>query len=185
MPDRIVVNGVEYASIDEMPPHVRSAYEQAMVRLPDADRDGTPDVLQCGSPSSVQITTETKYTVNGVEYASFDAMPPEIRAIVRRAERGGDLRPGDPAPLLAPRRPGLRLSCGACLALAAIAVAAPSLGRRKPSDTRSQAAAAQPMGGQWHPAHGMRLGRPSAPDQACCQRVYASPAELRFTLDAP
>ncbi len=44
------VNGVEYASLDDMPPEVRRTYESMMGPL-DADGDGIPDGLQFRAPS--------------------------------------------------------------------------------------------------------------------------------------
>jgi hypothetical protein len=43
---RVVVNGQEYASPEEMPDGVRAAYEQAMGVFADADGDGVPDIFE-------------------------------------------------------------------------------------------------------------------------------------------
>jgi hypothetical protein len=43
---KIVFNGREYASVDEMPPDVRKAYDEAMQLFADADHDGIPDIVQ-------------------------------------------------------------------------------------------------------------------------------------------
>lgn len=40
------VNGQSYDSLEEMPPDVRHAYEQAMSLLGDEDKDGIPDILE-------------------------------------------------------------------------------------------------------------------------------------------
>lgn len=46
-PDRkIVINGKEYASADEMPPDIRAVYERALNVLADRDANGVPDVLE-------------------------------------------------------------------------------------------------------------------------------------------
>jgi putative oligomerization/nucleic acid binding protein len=46
-PTKIVFNGQEYSSPDEMPPEARSAYDFAMKGvLADANRDGIPDVFK-------------------------------------------------------------------------------------------------------------------------------------------
>ena len=42
---KIIFNGQEFGSVDEMPPEARRAYEQVMGKF-DANRDGVPDVLQ-------------------------------------------------------------------------------------------------------------------------------------------
>lgn len=54
MRSRIVFNGQEYSSPEEMPANVRQAYDQAMATvLADTDRDGVPDILEAGSSSTV------------------------------------------------------------------------------------------------------------------------------------
>src|SRR5207245_4173068 len=56
---KIVVNGVEYHSVDELPPELRAAYDKAL-----------------------EGHTKQHITVNGQEYDSLDAVPPELRALV-------------------------------------------------------------------------------------------------------
>lgn len=43
---KIIFNGREYKSADEMPPEARAAYEQAMSVFTDADRNGIPDIFE-------------------------------------------------------------------------------------------------------------------------------------------
>ena len=43
---KIVVNGREYASPDEMPADVRASYERAMATLADKNGNGIPDILE-------------------------------------------------------------------------------------------------------------------------------------------
>ena len=50
---RIVFNGKEYASQEEMPVDVRQAYDQAMgTVLADADRNGIPDIFETGGSAT-------------------------------------------------------------------------------------------------------------------------------------
>ena len=42
----IIVNGVTYHSIDDMPPDVRAQYEQATAQLADPNRAGMPKILE-------------------------------------------------------------------------------------------------------------------------------------------
>jgi hypothetical protein len=42
------VNGKSYASLDEMPPDVRQAYEQMVGVFTDKNRDGVPDIMEGG-----------------------------------------------------------------------------------------------------------------------------------------
>jgi putative oligomerization/nucleic acid binding protein len=46
---RIVFNGQEFSSPNDMPPEIRKAYDQVMSGvLADADRDGIPDIMEGG-----------------------------------------------------------------------------------------------------------------------------------------
>jgi hypothetical protein len=54
MRTRIIFNGQEYSSPEEMPAEVRRAYDQAMGSvLADADRDGIPDIFEAGGGATV------------------------------------------------------------------------------------------------------------------------------------
>jgi hypothetical protein len=73
---KIVVNGQEYSSPDQLPPEAREAYDRAMGALADRDSNGIPDVLEVAlekataapageSGTAVQIYTSHKIIVNG------------------------------------------------------------------------------------------------------------------------
>ncbi len=64
MIQRIIFNGREYASADEMPATVRADYERLLATLPDEDGNGVPDVLERVS-GHTGVTYETTVTVNG------------------------------------------------------------------------------------------------------------------------
>jgi hypothetical protein len=49
---KIVINGKEYATVDEMPPEIRSVYEKAMAMIADKDANGVPDVLEGKGPGA-------------------------------------------------------------------------------------------------------------------------------------
>jgi len=59
---KIVVNGKEYGSPEELPPELRPAYEKAVAQGPSTG-------------------TSLKVTFNGREFLSVDHMPPEVRAL--------------------------------------------------------------------------------------------------------
>ncbi len=75
---KIVVNGHEYGSVEEMPGDLRRAYEKRMGIATDA------------SAAVGRGNVTTKMVVNGQEYASVDDMPPEVRAIYEMARRAVD-----------------------------------------------------------------------------------------------
>ncbi len=51
---RIIFNGQEYSSPEEMPAEIRRAYEQAMGSvLADADRNDIPDIFEAGGSATV------------------------------------------------------------------------------------------------------------------------------------
>jgi len=70
---RIIVDGREYAGVEEMPDDVRHAYEQAMAG---AGREGH-SITAAGPPARVVF--------NGREYASLDEMPAEVRTLYNAA----------------------------------------------------------------------------------------------------
>jgi Short C-terminal domain len=54
MHTRIVFNGQEYSSPEEMPAEIRQVYERTMATvLADADRDGVPDLFEPGAITTV------------------------------------------------------------------------------------------------------------------------------------
>jgi hypothetical protein len=66
---KFVVNGKEYASVEEMPPELREAYEKAV-------RSGAGVRIE-----KPQVRVESKIVFNGQEYRSLDAMPGEVRRV--------------------------------------------------------------------------------------------------------
>src|SRR5687767_7086425 len=96
-PKIIVIDGKTYHSVEEMPPAIRQKYEQAMQtpghansnQIPDAfetmnifadkDKDGLPDILE-NIASSQATVRSMKIIVDGKEFNSLEALPPEARA---------------------------------------------------------------------------------------------------------
>jgi hypothetical protein len=81
--ERIVFNGREYSSADEMPPDVREVFERTMRLAADSDRDGVPDVFE-GKDGNVTSITRSRIVVNGREYGSVEEMPPDVRQAYER-----------------------------------------------------------------------------------------------------
>ncbi len=96
---RIVVNGQEYSSVDEMPPDVRKAYEKMKARI-DRDQDGVPDMLETGGgqqggmgflKESVRTSTwrrpsaEARPDVAGPSSGGLPADPTDSRMMVAGA----------------------------------------------------------------------------------------------------
>ena len=114
MATRIVFNGVEYSSPDDMPAEVRKTYDQALAMLADADLDGTPDAVErARSKQNVIGIDHTIISVNGETYHGVDEMPPGIRSAYEQAmaqldknrdgipdvlQGGGGAGSGGPAP---------------------------------------------------------------------------------------
>ncbi len=78
---RIEVNGVEYGSVDEMPPDVRRLYEEAMRQL----RDRGPGGPEAPGSPQVHVQTKRRLIVNGEEVANLDELPEGMRDLVRSA----------------------------------------------------------------------------------------------------
>lgn len=64
----IVYDGKVYGSADELPPEGRAAYQAAMEKLADNDRDGVPDIAQ--NPAPPVSTTQVSFA------AAHPALPP-------------------------------------------------------------------------------------------------------------
>ncbi len=76
---KIVFNGREYASLDEMPPDARATYERAMATLAgDSRASGVSD-------GQFRVRTKTRIVVNGEEYASAGEMPADVRRLYQIA----------------------------------------------------------------------------------------------------
>ena len=92
---QINYNGKTYNSLEEMPPEVRAAYQQAMALLADQNGNGMPDFLDglmqgqsldaLVKPLNVLASTHTQIVFNGQTYTSVDQMPPEARRAYEQA----------------------------------------------------------------------------------------------------
>jgi hypothetical protein len=81
----IVFNGTEYDGVESMPADVRRAYENALGALGAVDREKVESALGRGTRVKVNVAVRRQYRVNGKDYASVEAMPPEVRAAFERA----------------------------------------------------------------------------------------------------
>jgi hypothetical protein len=84
---QINVNGQTYARWEDVPPDVR---QQLAATLPDADRNGIPDLLEgnlSGLPTGMPATgqTFTSISVNGQDVGSVGELPPEVQQVLRQA----------------------------------------------------------------------------------------------------
>ena len=84
MANKIIFNGQEYPSVEEMPAEVRQAYEQVMGVFADTDRDGTPDILEGIGGATIQAV-HTTIVANGQAYSSVDEMPADVRKQYKQA----------------------------------------------------------------------------------------------------
>lgn len=108
---QINFNGQTYTSLEEMPPEVRAAYQQAMAMMADSNANGLPDfvdsLLQGQSPETVLkpltvlSSAMTQVVYNGQTYSSVADMPDEARAAYQEAMRAfGQGRTGGPEGLV-------------------------------------------------------------------------------------
>jgi hypothetical protein len=84
---QINVNGQSYSRWEDVPPEVR---QQLAATLPDADKNGIPDLLEgnlsglpTGMPDGAQ--TFTSISVNGQNVGSVGELPPEVQQVLRQA----------------------------------------------------------------------------------------------------
>jgi hypothetical protein len=106
---QINVNGQSYSRWEDVPPEVR---QQLAATLPDADKNGIPDLLEgnlsglpTGMPDGAQ--TFTSISVNGQNVGSVGELPPEVQQVLRQAF-GWPANPGQPTygPPATPAAPG-------------------------------------------------------------------------------
>ena len=67
---KIIVNGQEYHSLDELPPDVKALYDQAMA-------------------SGTEKATTRRIVLNGRDGDGIDGLPPEARQMITDALGGG------------------------------------------------------------------------------------------------
>src|SRR5688500_17583702 len=95
MATRIVVNGQEYSSVDEMPPDVRRIYDQTLAGFADVNRNGVPDFIeQTGIPGApgVNVTEirHSSFTVNDQTFDDLSKLPPDVRRLYEAAMHNVD-----------------------------------------------------------------------------------------------
>jgi len=86
-PVKIVFNGREYDSVEQMPPEERQQYLLVVSALGDKDGDGVPDILQQSGSGDIQDSI----IYEGREYKDRRELPPEVREAI---ERTPPLHPG-------------------------------------------------------------------------------------------
>lgn len=101
-PRKIVIDGMAYNSVDEMPEDVRQKYEQAMKSagefghanvagaaedlkniFADRNSNGTPDIFE--EDQAIHLAGGMKFIVDGKSYNSLDELPPDARAKYEQA----------------------------------------------------------------------------------------------------
>lgn len=83
---KIVMNGREFQSRDELPAELREQYDQFTSLLADKDGNGIPDGLEGKLPAmklaagmSPLTMVAQKIIVNGREYSSVEELPADVR----------------------------------------------------------------------------------------------------------
>ncbi len=108
----INVNGQNYSRWEDVPAEVR---QQLASTLPDADKNGVPDLFETGAlPAGAQTFASTSIMVNGQQVQSAADLPPEIQAKLQQAlgmigpmfgTAAAPPAPGTPAAPAAPNAP--------------------------------------------------------------------------------
>jgi hypothetical protein len=80
-----VVNGVEYSSIEAMPPEARASIQAALAGLKDADGSGIPDILEQADSNSSVVVHQSSVSLNGREVGDLAALPAPLRSLVQQA----------------------------------------------------------------------------------------------------
>lgn len=85
MSSPIIINGVTYNSIDEMPPDVRVQYEALGSLLADKNQNGMPDIMEVAAHSGAAVIQTSAIVYQGKTYARVEDLPPEARAKYEQA----------------------------------------------------------------------------------------------------
>jgi hypothetical protein len=93
MSSKIIFNGKEYNSLEEMPADARQAYESMMGIFADKDQNGIPDILEgkgdisttSAQPTSNITLQSATIVYDGKSYNNVDELPPEARAQYEQA----------------------------------------------------------------------------------------------------
>jgi hypothetical protein len=81
----INVNGQSYDRWEDVPAELR---QQLAATLPDADKNGVPDLFEgnlSGLPQGAQTFSSTSIVVNGKPVQSAAELPPEVQAQLQKA----------------------------------------------------------------------------------------------------
>jgi hypothetical protein len=84
--DPITFDGKRYASIDDMPPAVRRAYEDVAEMMADRNADGMPDMLEDGDPAHVEATRRAHAELTRQGKARRDQFTPVADATAARRD---------------------------------------------------------------------------------------------------
>lgn len=80
MSSPIIVNGVTYNGIEEMPADVRAQYEALGSLLVDKNQNGMPDIVEGAMQSGGTVIQTSAIVYQGKTYERPDDLPPEARA---------------------------------------------------------------------------------------------------------
>ncbi len=101
IPGPIVINGVTYNRIDEMPPDVRAQYEALGNLLADRDQNSIPDIAENAMPRNATVIQTSAIIHKGKTYARPEDLPPDARAQYEKAmAQLADLNQNDAPALL-------------------------------------------------------------------------------------
>ncbi len=85
MSNKIIFNGTEYDSLEDMPQGLREAYQKALRLAAQGGAGGAPR-----SKGAVRFSTKVRFAQDGKTYDSVDQMPAEVRAKFEDAMRKVD-----------------------------------------------------------------------------------------------
>jgi hypothetical protein len=81
MQNKIIFNGTEYHSLEEMPADVRQQYQTVMGMFADKDQNGIPDAFEKPGQQKIIISKVTTTTTT----SDLNSLSPELRSVVDQA----------------------------------------------------------------------------------------------------
>lgn len=85
MANKIIFDGREYASVDEMPHEVRNDYDRILAMIGDEDHDGIPDFVLEAANAEIRIVKGSRVLMDGMEFADIGDLPSAVQLAIESA----------------------------------------------------------------------------------------------------
>ena len=99
MKKRIIINGIEYGSFEEIPAAVRTSFQQMLSKFADVDLNGIPDIFEDDRIGDFVFSSDSRIVINDNEYTGLEELPTFVRkafeSVIRTSLNTDPQRPRD------------------------------------------------------------------------------------------